>query len=190
MLNSNGLKTKLREFCDPDFVSTLASFRGFPTTKAAARAEWALVFANYVTQAEEDVTPTMPPGHPTMSMTSVKTAFEGALVLAESISAAASAADFAGAWQAGIGAITPLGLVPDTTGNTAYTFLMFTNVTPQHDALCTTLTTLFSNPTISTVQRLGDIAAAFHAATDGLSASFTKTIVATGVGNPAVAGIK
>ncbi len=186
MLSSDRLKTKLREFCDPDY----GSFRGYPTTRDAARTEWALAFDDYIQQGIEDVTPPMAPAHPTMSMSSVKSSFEGDLDLSQSISAADTAADFAGAWKTAIDSITAQGLVNDSTGNTAYTFISFTNVSGQHSTLLGTLTSLFSNPTIATLQRLGAIAAAFHTATDGLSASMTKTIVSTSVGSPATVGIK
>jgi hypothetical protein len=174
VLDRDRLRNKLREFCDADY----SAFRGFPPTKPAARNEWASAFDDYLGVAEEDIP--LPPSnaHPSMLMTGVKAAFEGDLGLDDSISAAASAADFAGAWKTSIEAITAGGVATDTAGTT-YAFLAFTNTTGQHATLLSTLTSLFESPTISTVQRLTDIAAAFHAATDGLMFGTTKTVPGT-----------
>lgn len=176
MLKRDRLLGKLREFNDPDY----AGFRGFPPSKPAARHEWAAAFDDYISVAEEAIL--RPPGtddtHPSLVMTGVKSAFEGDLDLGDSISAATAATDFAGAWKKAIEAITPGPPITDTATAT-YLFLSFTNTTTKHGTLESTLKALFEAPSTATVPRLTAIADAFHAATDGLEYSATKTVGTT-----------
>lgn len=176
MLRRDRLRDKLREFHDPDF----ASFRGFPPSKTAARKEWAAAIDDYIGVAEEDVprTPAMADKHTSLLMTNVKTAFEGRLALADTISASAAAADFAGAWKSAIEAITPGPPVTDTTSAT-YLFISFTNIPAKHATLTSSLQSLFEAPSASTVPRLTEIADAFHAATGGLEYQATKMVGTT-----------
>jgi hypothetical protein len=163
------LRDRLREFGDPTHVD----FRGFPTTRARARHEWAVAFANYVDLATEEGTG-LPAGHPTMDMGSVRADFEEELDLSRSLSAATAAADFAGAWRSSIMSVSSRGEIEETTTGTFYTFVSFTNVPAQHAVLLARLTALFSRPAVAMVPRLEAIAAEFHAATDGLIASIRK----------------
>lgn len=186
MLERDHLLAELRTFADPEYEH----FAGYPATRDAARRAWATAFDRYVSEIEEDIPrpPPAPDQHPALLLAGVQDAFYADLDLATSMSAATSAADFAGAWRTGIAAITPAAVATDSAA-TSWQFISFTNVTGQHATLLATLTTLFSTPTMSTLQRLTDIADAFHAATDGLIASATRT-PSGGSPTPATMGVR
>lgn len=154
MLDQGRLLGNLRKFCDADH----ASFEGSPVTRDEARHKWATAFADYFDQVQEAPAPT--PGHTSMLHAGVDPAFYGDLGLDTTISAAAAAADFAGAWQQGVLAVTPGGTL--VVGPTSYIFISFTNVAPLKTALETTLTTLFLVPSPDATVRLTAIAQAFN----------------------------
>jgi hypothetical protein len=123
---------------------------------------------------DEEVTPVVP-GHTSMNVGNVESAFRAELGLDASISAAETAADFAGAWKAGVEAVTAGGTLTDGTGAT-YVFGSFNNVTAQHATLLASLEDIFSAPSGGDiVAQLTKIATAFHIATDGLIAAVTYT---------------
>ena len=169
MLDRDHLLADLRSFCDADY----SDFQGSPTTRDEARHAWANAFADYAGHLQEAIVPPAD-GHPTIDMTGVADAFYRALQLTLSMSAPDSAADFAGAWQQSIDAITIGSSVTDGS-LTQYVFVSFSNVASLHDALQATLTALFEAPSIALVPRLTDIASAFHTATSGLLMSVTIT---------------
>ena len=180
MLDKTDLKNKLSEFCDPDY----ASFAGFPTSRDIAREKWAQAFYAYINKADESFTG-VPPGHSSMSMTSVESDFNGDLDLTQSTSAATAAADFAGAWQKAVKGITAGSTTSDGTA-TYKLFQGFTDVSSQYDTLLSTLTGLFSNPTTATSQRLLDISTAFHTATTGIKGKITKQV---GTSSPVIVDV-
>lgn len=184
MLDHTRLLGKLREFCDKDY----AQFRAMPTHRDQARQEWAAAFFDYFDQMVEDITTPSPPNHASMSTAAVENAFYGDLGLEESISAAQSAADFAGAWRVGVTAVTAGGAVTDAS-MTAYTWVSWSNVGPMHDALLATLTALFEAPSTTMVPRLTEIAQAFHTASDGLIATVTS-LTSGGSPGPTTMAIK
>ena len=166
MLQSSFLRDKLRVFADPDY----GSFAGFPSTRDAARHAWADAFDDYFDQVEETV-PGPPPGHPALLASGVNAAFYGDLGLDPTLSAAAAAADFAGAWKQGIQAVA-FAAVTDSSGNVwTPTVWLAATVTSLHATLLATLTTLFGTATTDALTRLGEIADAFHAASSGLIAT-------------------
>lgn len=176
MVASTYLRDKLRGFADPDY----SGFTGFPPSKDAARQAWADAFSDYFDQVTEDETG-IAPHHPTLVMTNVNSSFFGDLGLDPTTSATAAAADFAGAWKTAVQAVT---FLPAPVGANTLTPLSFTNVPGQHGTLQSTLAALFADvlgtPTATAVARLGDIAAAFHAATVGLVASATRVNTSSG----------
>lgn len=182
MLSSSDLRDKLSEFCDTQYTA----FGGFPPTKAAARKAWAGAFADYLSTVEEKLPLVAPNTHASFAITSVSTSFEGALGLAPQ-SAAAAAADFAGAWKSAIASITAAGTATDTTGST-YAFIAFTNVATQGTALEGKLKGLFAAPANVAQPRLAAIADAFHDATTGLL--FSATMTAGGVSSPTTVGLR
>lgn len=183
MLSATRLRDKLREFCDPDY----SAFRGFPPSKDAARQEWAAAFFDYFDQVQEDITPPVPANHPSLSTGNVQSAFFGDLGLDPTISADAAAADFAGAWRQGVLAVTSGGTVTDGASN-AYVFGSWTNAATLYTPLYNTLKNLFSSPTTNALQRLTEIANAFHTASDGLMAAVTITN-SSGVSSPGSMGV-
>ena len=181
VLKASDLRDALRAFCD----STYGSFSGFPTTIAAARQAWGDAFGSYMANAVEKL---VPPGVGTsMTLTGVSGAFRANLSLAPGIVAAAAAADLAGAWAAGVGAVTAGPGYTDATGS-IYTFGSFTNTSTQQDALKTALVPLFTIPGFSATDDLGKIADAMHAATTGLQAAVT--IVVSGTPGAGTMGIE
>jgi hypothetical protein len=182
MLDHGLLLGKLREFHDPDY----AAFRGFPTTRAQARQEWAAAFAGYFDRVQEAIAPPVP-GHPALDHGGVEGAFFTDLGLDTSISAAATAADFAGAWRQGVLAVAPGGSAVDGAGN-AYVFIQWTNVPALHGALLGTLQALFEAPAGAAIPRLTEIAGAFHTASSGLIASVTITS-SSSVSSPGQMGV-
>ena len=184
MLSADKLQQKLQEFCDPDYLGTppfSPRFSGYPGNRDAARTKWAAAFFAYIDDASESHGSHL--GHTALSMATVQSSFRGDLDLDNSISAAQAAADFAGAWQSAVAAITAGATTvepanpPTAPYSATYSlFQGFTNTTTQHDNLKNTLEALFARPTISVAQRLGQIAAAFHTATTGITGSITQTI--------------
>jgi hypothetical protein len=170
VLDQAHLTGKLREFSDPRHEQ----FVGYSTHRDQARDRWAAAFFSYFDQVEEEVTPAMP-GHGTMNTGKVESAFRADLGLAESISAADTAADFAGAWKAGVEAVTPGGTITDGALAT-YGFISFNNVTAQHATLLASLEDVFGAPSGGDiVAQLEKISLAFQIATDGLMAAVTIT---------------
>lgn len=169
MLDSSKLVTELRKFHDPDF----AQFAGFPTTRAAARAAWASAFFVYFDGVQESLVPP-PSGHPSMLALAVEGAFMAALQLESGISLPTAAADFSGAWAAGVTAVTPGGLANDAAG-ASYTFIAFANVAALQQQLSADLVQLYATPSAALLPRLTEVAEAFHTATKSLSASATVT---------------
>jgi hypothetical protein len=176
MLQSTRLRDTLRSFADPDH----GSFTAFLVTRDAARHAWADAFDDYFDQVEEAVTGP-PPGHTGLVTAGVNGAFFADLGLDPTLSAAAAAADFAGAWKQGVLAVS-FAAVTDSSGSVwTPTGFVAATVTSLHAALLATLTALFSAPTNDALTRLGEIADAFHAASSGLVA--TVSVVSSG-GSP------
>lgn len=180
MLDADRLRDNLRAFADADY----GSFTAFPPTRADARQAWADAFSDYFDQIEEGV-PAPPPGHTGLVTAGVNGAFFADLGLDLTLSSAAAAADFAGAWKQGVQAVT-FAAVTDSGGNvwTPSLFVAAT-VTSLHTTLLATLTTLFGAPTADAPARLGEIAAAFHAASSGLVAT-VAVVNSSGVTLPTV----
>jgi hypothetical protein len=181
-LDANRLRDKLREFNDPDY----SSFRGFPSSRDAARQEWAAAFYDYFDQVKEQ--PALAPGHPALSTGNVQTEFYNDLDLTPTTSADVAATDFAGAWKKGVVAVTATAAGVED-GTNKYVYLNWTNhatlYTPLHD----TLKTLFESPTTAALQRLTDIANAFHTASSGLMAAVTITNLTTLASTPGTMGV-
>ena len=169
MLDQARLFANLRQFSDVGY----GSFRGFPNTIVRAREEWSAAFADYFSQVQEGITPPVP-GHPALALTGVKDAFFAQIALEPTVSAALAAADFADAWQSGVGAVTPGSPVVDASSN-SYVFIQFVNVPALGEALRVSLAALFSAPSASALDRLAEIAQAFHTASSALSLSVTIT---------------
>ncbi len=184
MMSADHLTGKLREFSDPKYDQ----FSGYATHRDQARDKWAAAFFSFFDQVEEEVTPPVP-GHTSLNLGNVESAFRAELGLDASISAAAAAADFAGAWKAGIEAVTPGATLTDGTGAT-YAFGSFSNVTTQHATLLAALEDIFGAPSGGDiVAQLTKIATAFHLAADGLMAAVTIT-PSGGSPTPGTMGIK
>jgi hypothetical protein len=172
VLRRDTLRDKLLVFCD----ASDSQFNGFPTTRDQARDRWASAFDDYLSVVEEQIPRPPPPvdTHPSLALAGVKGAFRDKLQLVPIGVAATAALDLAGAWQAGVLAVTPGGTATDSAGGT-YVFVKFVNASTLHDTLTGTLTALFLAPSIDTKQRITDIAGALHTATKGLIASVTYT---------------
>jgi hypothetical protein len=178
MLQQTRLLGNLQAFCDPD----AATFGGFPATREQARHAWAHAFADYASVIEEAIArpPPPPDSHPSLDLSGVEQAFFADLGLDATLSAAEAAADFAGAWQQAILAITATPAGATDSSSAIYTFGAFSNATTLHDALRDRLAALFQVPASSAAARLSDIATAFHDATGGLSAAVTITTAGAG----------
>ncbi len=174
-LTSNVLRDKLREFCDADY----SAFGGFPTTKDAARKAWAEAFDLYISTIEAPPLTAL-----TLKLVNVKGTFESTLKLVPIGVAASAAADFADAWKA---AIDDIGKMPapvaDASGTT-WSFDGWVDTSGPRGTLASTLTTLFEAPSTNTVDRLGEIADAFHAATKSLVANATSVTAGGSSGPP------
>jgi hypothetical protein len=181
-LDATRLRDKLREFNDPDY----SSFRGFPASRDAARQEWAAAFYDYFNQVKEQ--PALAPGHPALNTGNVQTEFYNDLDLTPTISADTAAIDFAGAWKKGVDAVTPNAAGVED-GTNKYVYLSWTNAATLYTPLYNTLKGLFQAPTTQALQRLTDIANAFHTASSGLMASVTITNLTSGASAPGTMGV-
>jgi hypothetical protein len=172
MLQHARLLGNLREFCDAGYTA----FHGYPSSRTSARRAWAHAFADYFERVEEAIArpPPPPDSHPSLVLTEVEGSFFADLGLDESISAPASAADFAGAWRAAVEAVTPGPGATDSTLS-SYVFVQFSNVVTLRATLETRLLALFSAPSGSLATRLSEIAQAFHDASTALRAGVTIT---------------
>lgn len=179
MLSSDRLVNNLRAFCDQTYETNGDKFTGFPASRDQARDKWAGAFDDYISTIEEIIPRPPPPSdtHPSISLGSVKSTFSSTLQLTPIGVAATAAQDFADAWQAAINAITAGGTATDSAGG-AWVFTAWTGVPALRAALHATLTALFQAPTTDVVQRLTQIAGAFHTATKGLVANATYTTAA------------
>lgn len=170
MLEANVLRDKLRAFADADY----AGFTAFPPSRDAARTAWAQAFSEYFDAVEEDLTGA-PPGHLSLGTSGVQAAFRSDLGLDLTTSAAAAAADFAGAWGKAIDAIT---FASTLAAGYTWTPTGFIGVAGLQATLQATLAALFADvlgdPPATAIGRLGAIADAFHAASSNLVATAQK----------------
>lgn len=142
---------RIRRFCDVEYTW----FTGTPSSEDDARWKWGKAFRDYVSAIS-----------PSADTLTVDKAFHDKLRLELAFSAQAPESDFAAAWAAGMTAMTGIAAGWDLGMLAA-----------REQALRTTLQTLFRTPVLNAVQRLTDIATAFHAATVGMKSAANPPVV-------------
>lgn len=142
---------RIRRFGDIEYMW----FAGTPTSEDDARWKWGQAFRDYVS--------TISPSAGTLT---VDEAFHDTLRLELAFTSQPPESDFAAAWAAGMRAMTGVAAGWDPVMLAA-----------REQALRTTLQTLFASPILNAVQRLTDIATAFHTATVGIKSAANPPVV-------------
>jgi hypothetical protein len=161
-LSQDKLRDEIRKFQDPDY----SQFDAFPSSPSDAAEKWASAFNTYIQDMEVISPSSVTPTTSSATFSSVKSAFKNPLTFTVSMTADEDeATELAGAWAAGVNAIT---LAPGATygaGTITVIDPLSTVVSSTKPTLKQNLKNLFDNQSLNAMQRAGELASAFHSAT-------------------------